>query len=100
MTDGCGFISVDLARQIPFISNGAVLSHENKGFIALAIQCRIVCKQGLFKGVLITNPELPPGEFSVISQFVLFVRFFVVVFFLFCSSFHVALIAFFLYYSD
>ena len=64
MTDGCGYIAVYLAKQIPFVAGG-YLKHKNDDKHAeypLLIQCRIIYSGGLAKGVLIANPNIPNGE--------------------------------------
>ena len=64
MTDGCGHISVDLAKQIPLVAGG-YLKHSNADKHAeypLLIQCRVIYSHGLAKGVLIANPNIPDGQ--------------------------------------
>jgi len=58
-TDGSGFISYDLAQCLPsVVFQGKPTSSVKRDVIASCFQCRIVCNQGLFKGTLVTNPNL------------------------------------------
>ena len=65
MTDGCGWISLNLAKQIPHVVGGALTKNEdNQEFIPLVTQCRLGFEQGFVKGTLATHPYLPNGKLS------------------------------------
>mmetsp|Transcript_10867 Transcript_10867/g.16549 ORF Transcript_10867/g.16549 Transcript_10867/m.16549 type:complete len:988 (-) Transcript_10867:52-3015(-) len=62
MTDGCGFISVSLARQIPYcVRNGRALHPgvpRPPSFpLPVIVQVRVVCGRGLFKGCLLVTGD-------------------------------------------
>jgi hypothetical protein len=59
MTDGCGLISLSLARLIPYgIMQGIVQrDRDAKMPVAVMLQIRCVCAQGLFKGCLLVTSD-------------------------------------------
>ena len=64
MTDGCGYIAVDLAKQCPLkiVSGWKKTVEKPNEEHPLLIQCRVIWPGGLAKGVLIANPNIPAGE--------------------------------------
>lgn len=63
MTDGCGYISVDLAKQLVAIYSGMPAKDvESKDFFPLGFQGRFILPIGLCKGVVFANPYLNEGE--------------------------------------
>ena len=59
MTDGCGYISRDLAEQIPRISNGIARHSEHKDHLLPAvIQVRIRSNHGLIKGLFVVRDDI------------------------------------------
>ena len=59
MTDGNGLISSNLSSTFPRVSSG--LCREDSEGAPLATQMRLWLKGSLDKGVLTTDPQLPPG---------------------------------------
>ena len=64
LTDGCGLIALDLARRVPFCTNGhAKRANDGGGEIepTLAMQVRLWYQGSLAKGMLVTSAQLPAG---------------------------------------
>jgi len=61
LTDGAGFISLDIANKFPVsVTQGQLAaSTENESNCPAAYQCRVFCSMGIFKGCLIPHPSLP-----------------------------------------
>ena len=63
LTDGCGLIALDLARRVPFCTNGhAKRANDGGGERAptLAMQVRLVSREP-GQGMLVTSAQLPAG---------------------------------------
>lgn len=72
LTDGSGFISVDLAKKLPnYVLSGISKSTPNSDSSSISVsswyQIRLLCDLGIFKGTVMVLPDLE-GEVLVVRK--------------------------------